>query len=261
MDLGLKGRTGLVLAGSQGLGRAIAEAWAAEGVAVAVLARSRTALDEVVSGIRDRGGSALGLTADLDDWPNLEAAVNQAREELGSVDMVLLNTGGPPTTSAAGVAPEAWEQHFRTLVSPLVKVTDMLLPRMRQAGFGRILYVAAPGVIAPMAYTTVSQAMRTAVASWLKTLASEVAPDGVTVNTLIPGMIETDRIQDLLRKRSAMDGVPVEQHMQDMLGDVPMGRMGTPREFAAVAAFLASPLAAYVTGSIIKIDGGWIKAL
>jgi 3-oxoacyl-[acyl-carrier protein] reductase len=261
MDLELAGKTGLVLAGSQGLGRAIAEAWAAEGVSVAIVARSREALDAVNLSIHERGGAALCLVADLDDPSSLEAAVNEAKAELGGIDLVLLNTGGPALTGPTGASVDVWEGQFHSLVAPLVRVVEMLVPDMRAKGWGRILYIAAPGVIAPMAYTTVSQSMRVAVASWLKTLAAEVAPDGVTVNTIIPGIIKTDRMFSLLEKRAQMDGAPMEQHLANMVADVPMGRMGTPREFAAVAAFLASPLAAYVTGSILKVDGGWIRAL
>jgi 3-oxoacyl-[acyl-carrier protein] reductase len=261
MDLELKGKTGLVLAGSQGLGRAIAETWAAEGVAVAIVARSREALDAVVAGIRERGGSAFGLVADLGDWSALEAAAAEARAKLGPIDMLLLNTGGPSPTGPTGVSPAVWEEHFQTMLMPLVRVTEMLLPDMRARGFGRLLYIAAPGILTPMTFTTVSQSMRVAVASWLKTVAAEVAAEGVTVNTIIPGIIETDRVFSLAKKRSEIDGVPPEQHLSNMLADVPMGRMGTPREFAAVATFLASPLGGYVTGSILKVDGGLIRAL
>jgi 3-oxoacyl-[acyl-carrier protein] reductase len=261
MDLELKGKTGLVLAGSRGLGRAIAEAWAAEGVSVAIIARSPEALGATIAGIRERGGQAIGLTADLDDPSGVQAAVEEAKAKLGPIDLLLLNTGGPPPTGPTGATAESWQAHFDTLLAPLVRVTEMLLPDMRARGFGRLLYVAAPGVLTPMTFTTLSQAMRGAVASWLKTLAAEVARDGVTVNTIIPGMIETDRVYSLARKRAEIEGASMEAILATMLADVPMGRMGTPREFAAVAAFLSSPLGSYVTGSILKVDGGWIRAL
>ena len=261
MDLKLSGKTGLVLAGSKGLGRAVAEAWAAEGVAVAVLARSRQSLDEVEAAVAAAGGKAIGLVADLADPDSLDAAVAEAQARLGPIDLLLLNTGGPPAGKAAGIATEVWEAQYHQHVTPLMRVTDTLLPAMRARGFGRILYVASPGVVSPLPYVALAQSMRSAMAAWLKTLAGEVGGDGVTINTLIPGMFETERVWSLTRARAEMDGRTVEQHMTESVREIPAARMGQPSEFAAVATFLASPLAAYVTGSLVRVDGGWIKAL
>lgn len=261
MDLGLRGKTGLVIAGSKGLGRAVAEAWAAEGAEVAVLARSAEALAALEAAAAAQGGKVIGIVADLNDAPGMDAAVAEAKARLGSVDLLLLNTGGPPVGKAAGIATEVWEAQYRAHVTPLMRVTDLLLPDMRSRGFGRILYVASPGVVAPLPYVALAQSMRSAMATWLKTLAGEVGPDGVTVNTIIPGMFETERVWNLSKARAEMDGITVDQHMKETVREIPVGRMGTPAEFAAVAAFLASPLAAYVTGSLVRVDGGWIRAL
>jgi 3-oxoacyl-[acyl-carrier protein] reductase len=261
MDLQLSGKTGLVVAGSKGLGRAVAEAWAAEGVAVAILARSRTSLDEVEAAIRAAGGKAVGIVADLNDPVGLDAAVAGAQVALGPIDLVLLNTGGPPVGKAAGIASAEWETQYRRHVTPLMRIADLLLPDMRARGFGRILYIGSPGVIAPLAYVALAQSMRAAMAVWLKTLAGEVGPDGVTVNTLISGMFETERVWSLTKARAQMDGISVEDHMKESVREIPVGRMGQPAEMGAVAAFLASPLAAYITGSLIRVDGGWIKTL
>jgi 3-oxoacyl-[acyl-carrier protein] reductase len=261
MDLELKGRTALVMAGSQGLGRGIAEAWAAEGVAVAVLARSKRALDETVAAIGARGGKGIALVCDLARWPTVADAVAEAQVALGPIDILLLNNGGPALTKPTGVPVEVWEEQFQMMVTPMVRLVELLLPDMRARRFGRIMHVSAPGIITPTASTSVSQAMRLAVAGWLKGLAAEVARDGVTVNTLVPGMIETKRLHEVVKRRADADGITVEEQLKRQVADIPAGRMGTPREFGAVAAFLASPLAAYMTGSIVKIDGGWIHAL
>jgi 3-oxoacyl-[acyl-carrier protein] reductase len=261
MDLQLKGKRGLVLAGSKGLGRAVAEAWAAEGVAVAVLARSKESLREVETSVAAGGGKALGIVADLGEPAGLEAAVLEAKTQLGPIDLLLLNTGGPPVGHALGIKPEVWEAQYRQHVTPLIRVTELLLPDMRARRFGRILYVASPGVISPIPYVALAQSMRAAMASWLKTLAGEVGPDGVTVNSLIAGMFGTQRMVNLAKARAEMDKITVDDHMKNTVKEVPVGRMGLPSEFAAVAAFIASPLAAYVTGSLIRVDGGWIKAL
>jgi 3-oxoacyl-[acyl-carrier protein] reductase len=261
MDLQLSGKTGLVVAGSKGLGRAVAQAWAAEGVSVAILSRSRQALDEAQAAIAATGGKAVGLVADLNDRQSVDMAVAEARSRLGPIDLLLLNTGGPPAGKAAGIAPEIWEAQYRQHVTPLIHLADLLTPDMRARGFGRILYIASPGVIAPLPYVALAQSMRAAMAAWLKTLAGEVAADGVTVNTLIPGMFETERVWALTRARAEMDGVSVDDHMRETVKEIPVGRMGLPSELGNVAAFLASPLAAYVTGSLVRVDGGWIRAL
>lgn len=263
MDLQLRGKTGLVVAGSQGLGRAIAAQWAAEGVEVAVLARSRASLDELENSVRGAGGAGriTGIEADLASAESVDKAIGAAREILGPIDLLLLNTGGPPVSHALGVSPEVWEETYRTLVLGLIRITEKLLPDMRARGFGRILYIGSPGIISPLPYVAMAGSMRSAMATWLKVLAGEVGPDGVTVNTLIPGMIETDRLANLSRARAEMDGITVEEHLAESVRDVPLKRTGRPEEFAAVATFLASPVAAYVTGILMRVDGGWIKAL
>lgn len=261
MDLRLRGRKGLVIAGSKGLGRAVAEAWVAEGVEVAVLARSREALQQVEAAAAEAGGKVVGIVADLTDRAGMDAAIAEAKAQLGAVDLLLLNTGGPPVGKAAGVPSQEWEAQYRAHVTPLMRATDLLLPDMRARGFGRILYVASPGVISPLPYVALAQSMRSAMATWLKTLAGEVGADGVTVNTIIPGMFETERIWNLSKARAEMDGITVDEHVKESVREVPVGRMGSPSEFGAVAAFLASPLAAYITGSLVRVDGGWIRAL
>jgi 3-oxoacyl-[acyl-carrier protein] reductase len=261
MDLGLTGKTALVLAGSKGLGRGIGEALAAEGVAVALAARGQEALDKTVADISARGGRALGLSADLADWSSVARAVEQARAQLGPIDILVNNCGGPQPTRASGVAPEVWEEQFRTMVLTFFRLTDLLLPDMRARKWGRIINVASESVIQPIPNLAISNSLRSAVIGWAKTLAGEVAPEGITVNTMLPGAFATDRTLQFQRATSQREGVSVEELMKRTARNIPVGRMGTAAEFGAAAAFLARSLAGYITGSMIRLDGGSIRSV
>jgi 3-oxoacyl-[acyl-carrier protein] reductase len=261
MDLGLGGKTALVLGGSKGLGRGVADALAGEGVAVAMLARGKQALDQAVAEITARGGRAIGLAADLADWTAVENAANSARDQLGPIDILLNNSGGPPPTRVIGIAPELWEAQFRAMVLVFFRLTDLLLPDMRKRGWGRILNVASESVIQPIPQIAISNTLRGAVVGWAKTLAGEVARDGITVNTLLPGAFETDRVLQVARATSTQQGITMEEFTQRIARSIPVGRMGKPSEFGAIAAFLASPLSGYITGSMFRLDGGSIRSV
>ena len=261
MDLQLKGKTALILGGSKGLGRGVADALAAEGVAVAIVARGKEALDRAVSEISARGAKAAGFAADLADWPSLEAAANAARKQLGPIDILLNNSGGPPPSGVAGVPAKVWQDQFHAMVLPLFRITDLLLGDMRERKWGRILNIASTSVVEPLAAIGVSNTLRSAIIGWAKTLATETARDGITVNTLLPGAIKTDRIVQLSTAAAERQKISVEEAIQRNAQAIPVGRLGTPAEFGAVAAFLASPLASYVTGSMIRIDGGALRSV
>jgi 3-oxoacyl-[acyl-carrier protein] reductase len=261
MDLQLKGKTALILGGSKGLGRGVADALAAEGVAVALIARGQEALDRAVSEITSRGARAVGFAADLANWPSIEAAAIAAREQLGSIDILLNNSGGPPPSGVVGVPAKVWEEQFNAMVLSLFRVTDLLIGGMRARKWGRILNVASMSVVEPIATIGVSNTLRGAIVGWAKTLATETARDGITVNTLLPGAIATDRTVQLSRAAAERQKISVEEVIRRNAQSIPAGRLGTPAEFGAVAAFLASPLAAYVTGSLIRIDGGAIRSV
>lgn len=261
MDLQIKGKTALVFGGSKGIGRGIAEALAAEGVAVAIVARTRATIDATASEMTARGAKAIGFAADLANWPATEVAVKAAREQLGPIDILVNNSGGPPPTGASGVKPELWEAQFHAMVLPLIRITDMVLPEMRARKWGRILTVASYSVIEPIPTIGISNTLRGAVAGWSKTLAGEVARDGITVNMLLPGVIATDRSVQLHQANAKRQNIPVEEALKRFETTLPVGRMGTIAEFGAVAAFLASPLAAYITGSMIRIDGGLTRSV
>ncbi len=261
MDLQLKGKTALVFGGSKGIGRGIADALAAEGVAVAIVARTQETVDRTVSECVARGHRMIGMAGDLANWPSIEAAVKSARDQLGPIDILVNNSGGPPPSGASGVAPEMWEAQFHAMVMPFFRVTDMLLPEMRARKFGRVLNVASYSVIEPIPTIGISNTLRSAIAGWAKTLAGEVARDGITVNMLLPGVIATDRSKQLHQGMAKRLNIPIEEALQRFESTLPVGRMGTIAEFGAVAAFLASPLAAYVTGSMIRIDGGLTRSV
>lgn len=263
MDLQLTGKRALVCGASSGLGRAVAEALAAEGAHVALLSRSVDRLQGVADAINATAtGRAVVVAADLADHAGLLAAVDEAERLLGgSIEILLNNTGGPPPSGVVGLEPDLWRTQFEAMALSVFRLTDRVLPAMRTAGWGRVLNVASSTVIEPSAVLGVSNTLRAGVAAWAKTLASEVAADGITVNTLLPGRIDTPRIQKLDQALAERTGVTPGQAQAKSVESIPVGRLGDPAEFGAVAAFLASPRAAYVTGSLIRIDGGAIRAV
>jgi len=261
MDLQLKGKTALILGGSKGLGRGVADALAAEGVAVALVARGQDGLDTAVAQIVARGSRAVGFAADLANWPSVEDAANAARKQLGPIDILLNNSGGPPPSGVVGVPAKVWEEQFNAMVMPLLRITDLLIGDMRARKWGRILNIASTSVVEPLAAIGVSNTLRSAIVGWAKTLATETARDGITVNTLLPGAISTDRTVQLSRAAAERQKISVEEAMQRGAQAIPVGRLGTAAEFGAIAAFLASPLAAYITGSLIRVDGGVLRSV
>jgi len=263
MDLKLDGKRALICGGSSGLGRAVATALVAEGVHVALLSRDGDRLQAAADAMNATGpGRAVVVVADLADHERLLRAADQAEDLLGGhIEILLNNTGGPPPSGVSNLDPSVWRDHFESMVLSIFRLTDRVLPRMRAAGWGRILNVASVTVVEPSAALGVSNTLRASVAAWAKTLANEVGPDGVTVNTLLPGRIDTPRIARLDQATAERDGVTPQQARADSVRSIPVGRIGTTEEFGATAAFLASPLAAYVTGSLIRLDGGAVKAI
>ena len=261
MKTGLTDRTALVLGGGSGLGRAIALALAAEGARVAVAGRTLDTLAETVRLIRDSGGDAHPYAIDLAQPDAFGAVLDALCKELGPVEILVNNTGGPPPSTAAGVAAEQWIAQFRTMVLGVVLLTDLVLPRMRDRRWGRIITSTSSGVIAPIPNLGLSNALRSSLMGWSKTLAREVAPDGITVNVLVPGRIDTDRVRRLDAARAEREGTSVEQAERSSIAAIPAGRYGRPEEYGAAAAFLASDLASYITGSTLRVDGGLIPSI
>lgn len=261
MDLGLDGKRALVLSSSRGLGRAIAEGLAAEGADVMLTARSEDRLRTAAETINARGrGRAYVLAADLKTSP---ADVHgKAVAALGGpIDILIANTGGPPAGTALGVQPEAWTPQFEAMVVPIFTIAALVLPGMRAAKFGRILVIASSGVEQPIPNLVMSNALRASIRGWAKTLASEVAADGVTVNLILPGRIETDRTAELDAANAQRSGKSVADVAEAAKGAIPAGRYGRVDEFADMACFLSSARAGYVTGSTIRVDGGATRGI
>ncbi|MGQ0485785.1 MAG: SDR family oxidoreductase [Hyphomicrobiales bacterium] len=261
MNLELDGKVALVCGASQGLGAAIAEALAAEGCRAGLLARNEAKLSQHVAALTARGQAALALPGDMGDWPSIAAALAKLRQSFGDVQILVNNTGGPPLTDVTRVDADLWRRQFEAMVLNQMRLTEAVLPAMRQAGFGRILSIASTSVVEPFAGLAISNALRAALANWMKTLASQVARDGVTVNLLLPGSFATERIEKMNAADAEARGIAISEVVAQSTAEIPMGRYGEPAEFAAAAAFLASPRASYVTGQMLRIDGGATRSV
>jgi 3-oxoacyl-[acyl-carrier protein] reductase len=250
MDLQLDGKTALVLGASKGLGRAIAEALAQERARVITVARS----GEGIAG-------AQHILADLDDPAAPDAIIAAVRAGGSSPDILVLNHGGPPMGGAATTTPADFAAVMPRMFNAQLALAQAFLPDMRARGFGRIIAVASTSLITPIPGLVLSNAVRAMLASWCKTLAAEVAADGVTVNMLLPGQIATDRLASLHAGMAAAQGLAAEQVTARSVAAIPAARLGRPEEFGDIAAFLASPRAGFITGSAIKVDGGQTATL
>jgi 3-oxoacyl-[acyl-carrier protein] reductase len=261
LDLGLKSRTALVMGGSQGLGLGVARALLEEGASVAISSRSAEGLaaarDGLPTALRDR---CHVVAADLADPAAPSAIVAGARQALGEVDILVNNSGGPPTGMPSAVSAEEMSAQFEKMVRPLIAITLALLPAMRERGWGRILTMASSGVVQPIPHLPISNSLRASLVGFMKTLAGEVARDGITVNVLAPGRIATNRTRSMtaLARRLSRSEADVAR---ESAAAIPAGRYGSVEEFGAVAAFLASGPASYVTGSIVRVDGGAIRSI
>lgn len=257
MDLGLKQRRAVVTGASRGIGRAIASALAAEGAAVVAAARDAERLKDLAGSVAAGTGT---ITAHVADMSKADA-IQSLAGELERADILVFNTGGPPFGTAAETTDASWTAQFEAMFLSAIRLTRLALPGMRTRRFGRIMLVVSSGVIQPIPNLALSNALRSALVGWAKTLATEVAADGVTVNCLAPGRIATDRVVEFDQARSRRESITVEQAQKLSMATIPAGRYGEADEFAAMAAFLASPRASYMTGGIIRIDGGMIRSV
>lgn len=261
MDFGLKNKTALVLGGGGGLGRAISIALAAEGAKIAVADIDPKSITETEAALARVGCVSLGLPWDLGDLSQIDARIARVEAELGSVDILINITGGPPPTPAAGQDPALWSKHFQAMVLSVIAITDRVLPGMRQRHWGRVITSTSSGVVSPIPNLGISNALRLSLVGWSKTLAREVGKDGVTANVILPGRIATDRIKFLDEAKAKREGRTVEDVAAESEASIPVGRYGRPEEYGAVVAFLASDRAAYITGSVIRVDGGLIASV
>jgi 3-oxoacyl-[acyl-carrier protein] reductase len=252
MDLQISGKKALVLGASRGLGAAIAAGLAAEGVQVFAAARSADKIEAT--------DNIVPVAVDLSDAASVAALVEMLTAQ-GGVDIVVNNSGGPKAGPALGQSTESWVAAFQSMATSIFSITDAMLAGMIERKWGRVITIGSSGVVQPIANLALSNGVRAAVAGWSKTLASEVARHGITVNMILPGRIATDRVRELDGIKAEKTGASLESVQEASRNEIPVGRYGKPEEFAAVAVFLASSQASYVTGSSIRVDGGMIRGL
>ncbi|MGR3804751.1 SDR family oxidoreductase [Marinibacterium profundimaris] len=249
MDLGLTGKTALVLGASRGLGAASATLLAAEGAHLIAASRSGTAPAEGME----------GLALDLSDPASVDALIARLADQ--PVDILVNNCGGPAAGPARGQSTAAWAAAFEAMATPIFAITDAALPGMIDKGWGRVVTIGSSGMVQPIPNLALSNGVRGAVAGWSKTLAEEVAPHGVTVNIVMPGRIATDRLAQLDGIKAEKTGASLDDVQEASRKTIPAGRYGKPEEFGAMVTFLCSQQAAYVTGSMLRVDGGLIRGL
>jgi 3-oxoacyl-[acyl-carrier protein] reductase len=257
MDLGLKGKTALVTAASKGMGRACALQFAAEGARVAICARTESDVKAVADEIRGKGGEVLAVRADVTNAADVKALVSRTVETFGGVDILVANAGGPPRGGLTEMSDEQWHAAFDVTVVSVVRLIREVLPSMRARKWGRILTIQSVSVKQPVDGLLLSNATRPATAGLMKTLVPELGKDNITFNVVCPGPIMTDRFLGGAKQA----GLPVDQYVAKSAQTIPLGRVGTPEEFANVIVFLASDRASYVTGVAIQVDGGVVRGI
>jgi 3-oxoacyl-[acyl-carrier protein] reductase len=250
MDLDISGRTALVMGASRGLGRAVAAALAREGARVAMASRSREALEQAAAEIE---GETVVMEADAADLDRLADLASEVEQALGPIEILVANTGGPPFGGALDNELNEWEQAYKSLVLAPRVLIEAVLPGMRERGWGRIVNVGSSSVREPIPGLALSNAHRMAAVGFFKTLASEVAADGITVNTVATGRFATERL--------ASNWASWEEMERGAREGVPAGRLGRPDEYGDLVAFLCSERAAYLTGAVIPLDGGLLRSV
>lgn len=254
MDLGIRGKTALVLGSTSGLGLAVGRALANEGANVALAGRRGIEAKQLASDLP----SAIGFQCDLTKPGSAEKLVNEVAESFGAIDVLVLNSGGPTPGTAQNLLPSEVLKAIETLLIRQIEFVSLVLPGMTSAGWGRIVGLGSSGVQQPIPGLALSNIARAGLAGYLKTLSGEVAKSGVTVNMVLPGRIATDRIASLDALRAQRESTDVQQIQELSKSAIPAGRYGTPEEFAAVTAFVCSQQASYLTGEQIRVDGGLV---
>lgn len=262
MDFGIAGKTALVMSSSRGLGAGVAEALAAEGVHVLLTGRSEERLKELAERINAAGpGRADYVVADLADVDSIDILCDAVTEKLGGADILVANTGGPPPGRMADVDLDGLARHFETMVVRVATLASRLVPHMQARKWGRIVAIGSSGVIQPIPNLGLSNLIRSALVGWSKSLSNDLAGDGITVNMLIPGRIHTDRVDELDAAAAKRSGKSLDETRAASRATIPAGRYGTVAEFAATATFLCSAPASYITGDLIRCDGGLIRSV
>jgi 3-oxoacyl-[acyl-carrier protein] reductase len=262
MDLGLKGKIALVAAASRGLGRAVAEELAAEGAALVICSRQAETISQTAGEItKATGAEILALECDVSQTGEVARLVQSGIERFGRIDILVTNSGGPPAGQFESFSIEQWEAATRLLLHSAVELARQVLPGMKERRWGRILNITSIAVKQPIDNLILSNSLRAAVTGMARTLANEVAAFGVTVNNIMPGYTRTERVEELARMMADKEGITAAEFVARWEKEIPLRRLGEPKEFAALAAFLVSDRASYITGTSIPVDGGWIKSL
>lgn len=261
MDLGLKGRAAVVAASSRGIGRACAIGFAREGADVAICARGKEDLRKTEADLVELGARVHASVADVSQAEDCRRFIHGAADAFGRLDVLVNNAGGPPS----GAFDSFKEDDYRAAVDlnliSTVRLSLTAVPLMRRGGWGRIVNLQSVSVKQPLEGLVLSNTARTAVVGFAKSLANELAPEGITVNTVCPGPTYTDRLRSLASQRAERERIPYEKALEAYVGDIPMGRLGKPEEIAALVVFLASEAGSFITGTTIQVDGGFVRSL
>ncbi len=262
MDLGLKGRVALVAGASKGLGRAVAAVLAQEGASVAINARSPEALTATAKILSEESGqTVIPLPGDLSDPTAAQGLVDRTVAELGGLDILITNAGGPPPGGFDDFKAEAYEKALQLNLMSAVRLTLAAVPEMRKKGWGRVVAITSISVKQPVPGLLLSNMARPGVVGFIKSISQELAPQGILCNVAAPGYIATERVETLLADKAEKSGATIDEVRSGITGNIPMGRIGEPTEFANAVVFLASEAASYVSGHTFQIDGGYIQGL
>lgn len=261
MKTDMKGRCALVMGGSKGIGRGIAHGLAQEGAHVCLIARNPDSLDEAARQIRnDTGATVHTVAADLSRLEDIERTFKEAQSAMGQVDILINNAGGPKFGTLLTLTEQDWQDTVNLTLLSTVRMTTLAVPGMQARGWGRIVTVTSATAKEPVAPMILSCTARAGVTAFMKALATELAPQGITANVVAPGGVLTDRIRSLVKTKADLDNVPFEDALKQNEKTIPLGRFATPDEFAAYVVFLCSDQARYITGTALNIDGGLSKS-
>jgi 3-oxoacyl-[acyl-carrier protein] reductase len=262
MDMGLQGKVAIVAGASQGMGKAIAMGFAAEGAKVSICARGEEGLNKAAEQIRKAtGGEVMAAPADMVNYDDIRKLVDGTLKAFGRIDIAINNAGGPPFGVFENLTEEDWATAFNLSLMGTVRMTREVVPHMKKVGGGRIINITSYGVKEPIPGLILSNAFRTGVVGWAKTLSRELALDNILVNTVCPGRIDTERHHKLNEARAKRMNKPLEEIQKQTKAEVPMGRYGKAEEVADLVVFLGSDRASYITGTTLQVDGGLVRSV
>jgi 3-oxoacyl-[acyl-carrier protein] reductase len=259
MDLGIRNRVAMVAAASKGLGRAIAEALAAEGCRVSICARSLESLQEAKTAIETAGAEVLPIACDVSKADDLQRWFDATVARFGQVDILVTNTGGPPAAPFLKLTEDQWQSGIDSTLMNVVRLCRLVIPGMQERKWGRIVNLTSFVAKQPIELLTVSSTLRAGLSALTKTLADQVAPDGILVNAVLPGHFLTDRQRHLAELRAEQQGITPQEYLDKSVSVIPLARYGRPEEMGNLVAFLCSERASYMTGTSIQIDGGLVR--